>query len=580
MARDPSFPRTRHVALSFSERPEEAKAEGAEATLLPISSAEGEPHAGTPLPKPAQPGAPGVPAKGDLPAAASEDALSTGVHAAAPQPRELPAVVVADISLPDPDDSCRAFDGGVAQVRCASSLEGRAAAGDLAARAASLGEAVLLAGLSRWYALGPIGDGYCNSCELVLSETLRESYGDHFEPFAVLPLLRDPALPASERPFARVKEALRLSEAVSAGKRAVLRARDEARSKRSLEIAVLGQVGALDAASLSLCPHLDGLVFSLPSFDPYDALLPLQAARAALGARPAIALLPRETTPAQARLFAGLATACDCDVLLDAGASGETRAALLAHRTFLNVVRERFRPSQPLPDAELLFSPRCDHWTAGGHAKSSSACLAGLARAQLQPAVRLDLDGGVKAQLLVLAGAAALPVSDAAAARRFVEGGGDALVIGACTVIDDEGRAIEPLFPSVKSGLERVSEGRVYALEDTALLPRALRELGRRPQVTVAGRGRLLLRTYLDVERKLDLHLVNLDLRDAGVAAAQGVQLSIAGSAAGGGRIGYWFAQEREGGRDGERITLNPSGFSVSTILPSVEAYALLAVPR
>ena len=50
--------------------------------------------------------------------------------------------------------------------------------------------------------------------------------------------------------------------------------------------------------------------------------------------------------------------------------------------------------------------------------------------------------------------------------------------------------------------------------------------------------------------------------------------------AAGGARMGYWFAPERDGGKDGERITLNPSGFSVSTILPSVSGYALLAVPR
>jgi hypothetical protein len=58
------------------------------------------------------------------------------------------------------------------------------------------------------------------------------------------------------------------------------------------------------------------------------------------------------------------------------------------------------------------------------------------------------------------------------------------------------------------------------------------------------------------------------------------VQISIAGQAAGGGRAGYWFAPERSGGKDGERITLNPSGFSVSTILPSIDAYSLLAIPR
>jgi hypothetical protein len=181
-----------------------------------------------------------------------------------------------------------------------------------------------------------------------------------------------------------------------------------------------------------------------------------------------------------------------------------------------------------------------------------------------------------------------MPESDAAAARRHVEAGGDLLLAGKAMPVDDEGRLGDPLFPEVKSGLDRVGEGRVYALEDglapqgAEALSRALRELaGRgRSQITVAGRGKLFSRAYLDPERKLDVHLVNLDLRGGAVTAAQGVQLTIAGQAAGGGRSGYWFAPERDGGKDGERITLNPSGFSVSTILPSVDAYALLAVPR
>jgi hypothetical protein len=159
------------------------------------------------------------------------------------------------------------------------------------------------------------------------------------------------------------------------------------------------------------------------------------------------------------------------------------------------------------------------------------------------------------------------------------------LMLGKCTPIDEEGRAGEPLFPEVKSGLDRVGEGRVFALDDAAqeaAIARALRELtGRgRAQVTLAGRGRLLARAYLDSERKLDVHFVNLELQDGAFVPAQGVQVTIAGQAAGGGRAAYWFAPERSGGKDGERITLNPSGFAVSTILPSVEAYALLAVPR
>ena len=539
MAREISFPRTRHIALSAAGQiPEiQAKAEGAEALLWPSASAD--------------------------------------------EVRLLPRVAVVDVSLPASDaDRCAAADGSPVQVRCPCSLEGRQAAGDAAARAANLGEAVLLAGLDRWYRMGPEGAGYCRSCELALVEFLRESYGDHFQPFDALEQIRSSALPAKERPFARQKEALRLLEVIEAGKRAVLRARDEARRSRGLEIAVLGRAGGISAAALELCRHLDGLVFELPSLDPLESLLPLLAARAALGQRPAVAVLPSGATAAQVQLFAALAAACDTDLMLPPDAPEEARATLARHLLFLSLVRERFRPAEPLADAEVLLSPRCDHWTAGAHQRSSAASVAALARAQLQTVVRLDLSGGVRAPLLVIAGGAALTQADAASARRHVEGGGDLLLFGRCATVDEEGRAGDPAFPEVKAALDRLGEGRAQALDDAApeaALDRAIRELsGRaRAQITLAGRGRVFARGYLDPERKLDVHLVNLD-----TAPAQGVQLTIAGQAAGGGRSGYWFAPERDGGKDGERITLNPSGFSVSTILPSIAGYALLAVPR
>jgi len=587
MAREVTFPKTRHVALSGLEQAGEAKSAGSEAILVPIRvAARAMPPAGVPLPPPAEPGAPGVPEEGALPAAAAVPALEAGTGPPAPQVREVPWVVAADVGAPSGDaDRCAALDGTPVPVRCAFSLEGRDAAGALAARAALSGEAVLLEGLDRWYRLGPEGAGYCRSCELALVEYLRESLGDHLEPFDALEALRSSALPLRERPFARQKDLLRLSESVEAAKRAILRSRDEARRNRSVEVAVLGRVGTLTPLALELCRHLDGLVFELPSLDPFAALLPLLAARAALGLRPAVAVLPASATAAQVQLFAALATACDTDLMIADDAPEDARAALAKHRQFLALSRERYRPSAPLFDAEVLLSPRCDHWTTGAHQRATSAAVAALAGVQLQPAVRFDLAGGVRARLLVLAGAAALPAPDAAAARRYVEGGGDVLMLGKCTPIDEEGRAGEPLFPEVKSGLDRVGEGRVFALDDAAqeaAIARALRELtGRgRAQVTLAGRGRLLARAYLDSERKLDVHFVNLELQDGAFAPAQGVQVTIAGQAAGGGRAAYWFAPERSGGKDGERITLNPSGFAVSTILPSVEAYALLAVPR
>ena len=420
-------------------------------------------------------------------------------------------------------------------------------------------------------------------CELALVEALREGYGEHLLAFDPLAAAR--AQPGSRTaPFAGAREALRLAAAVEAGKRAALRARDEARRGRGVEIAVLGRAGTLSAVSLALCRHLDGLVFDLPSLDPEEAAFPLLTARAALGLRPAVGVLPAAATPEQVLLFSSLALACDADVMLPPGASEEAVAALELHRQFQEVVRERFRPTEPLVDLEVLVSPFAEHW-GGIHLATSAACAAALSRAHLLLGARLDLLE-VRAQVLVLAGCSALPAEEAARARRHVASGGDAIVVGRCAIADEEGRPGPPVFPEAKSGLARLSEGRVFGIAADGDPPaqldvqvvRAARELlGRgKAHLGLTGRGRLFARAYLDPERKLDVHLVNLD----GPRPAQGVLLHIAGQAAGAGRTGYWFAPERAAGKDGERISLNPSGFSVSTILPGIAAGALLAVPR
>src|SRR5689334_19444127 len=157
MAREILFPKTRHLALSGPGQAAEAKALGSEAILVPIQDAvRAMPPAGIPLPEPATVGGPGVPAKGDLPAAAATPGLGTGTQPPAPQLREVPWLVAVDISEPSGEgDVCRAPDGSSAGVRCVSSLEGREAAGELAEEAARVGDAVLLDGLDRWYRLSP-----------------------------------------------------------------------------------------------------------------------------------------------------------------------------------------------------------------------------------------------------------------------------------------------------------------------------------------------------------------------------------------------------------------------------------------
>src|SRR5437868_14874150 len=348
MARGPEFPKVRHIAVSAGER-----SAGADAVILPFEVVQPEP------PEPAQ-GAP----EGALPAAAEDPALHAGAQADAPaatgapppppaQPVTVARIVAVDLARARSDEeTCRAPDGSAVHVdgravRCPNSAAGLEHAVAAAAWATHLGEAVLLEGIDRWYRLGTAAAGFCRSCELALIEALRESYGDHFEPFD--PLGPQRAQPDSRTaPFAGARQALRFASTIEAGKRAALRARDEARRGRGVEIAVLGRVGTLSAAALALCRHVDGLVFDLPSLDPEEAVLPLLAARAALGLRPAVGVLPAGATPEQVRLFAALALACDADVTLPTGASPAAQAALAEQRKFEEVVRERFRPSEPL----------------------------------------------------------------------------------------------------------------------------------------------------------------------------------------------------------------------------------------
>ena len=575
MARAP-FPKTRHVALSLGGRTEPASAQpaqaavvgDAEALIIPLEIEEREP----PGPSPAQQPAKGAKVAADAPARALSIDLSIPASAA---------------------ERCADASGAPIDVRCPSSLEGRQHAARRAAAAVALGEAVLLDGLDRAYKLGPDGAGYCGSCGAALVEEMRDSYGHHIQPFDALAGLRPSKepLPIRERPFGGLREAVRLAETVEAAKRTILRTRDEGRQKRQLEIPILGKVSGLGAPALLLAPHLDGLIFPLPSLEPAACLLPLLAARAALGNRPAIALAPASATAAQVRLLAALATACDVDLALEPGSARPAELQLALHRAWLSGMRDRLRPAPALADLAILVAPRADAWSAGLHLATASIAAAAIARLHLQVDAVLTLPVAGRIPL-VIAGCGALSEEVAVAARRHVSEGSDVLLVGRCAIADDEGRPGEKLFPEAKAGLNRIGEGRVWALapdEDPAPGPdleaqiaRAARELlGRgRAALTLSGRGSLLVRCYLDPERKLDVHLVNLDVRDLGAVPAQGLTLHLSGQVAGAGRSGYWFAADREQGTEGERIALNPAGFGVSTVLPRIGASALLTIPR
>src|SRR2546421_12677865 len=102
-------------------------------------------------------------------------------------------------------------------------------------------------------------------------------------------------------------------------------------------------------------------------------------------------------------------------------------------------MRERFRPAAPLADFTLLASPRADAWTSGAHFAAASLAAAALARLHFQFNVALELPQPSRAPLL-LAGVGGLREEEAQAARRHLTEGGDALLVGRASVLDDEGR--------------------------------------------------------------------------------------------------------------------------------------------
>jgi len=594
MASPIQFPKAQHVALSTAEHPVQATADArardqaSEALLFP---------AGAVLPAGAVFSAGAGPAAAEP---AKDAAVSEAPADSAKTPPRLPRMISVDLSLAGTaHETCAGREGARTEaasgtpIRCVSSTEGRGHAGALAALAAAQGEAIAVEGLDRWYRLGPERAGFCRSCELALVEAVRESYGEHVQQWDPLAALR--LAGGRERPFAGLRERQRLGESIDFVKRSVLHARDDARKNRGEELLIFGRIGPLSGLGLLLCRHLDGLIFELPTTQAAQCILPLIAARAALGQRAGSAVPPPSVTATEVTLLGALATACGVDLLLPEGASPEAHAALAQQRRFFGLVRERYRATEPLLDAEILVSPLVDHWTQGGHLRAATLCTAVLSSAHIQVGARLSLEGPAagRPKLWVLAGCEALTLEQAALARRHVESGGDLLLFGRAAAIDDEGRPGEPIFLDAKAGPNRIGEGRLYFIEsegpgkaaagglEQKILRGARELLGRgRTHLTLSGRGQIFARAYLDPERKLDLHLVNLDLREGQLVPSQGALLHIAGQAAGAGRTGYWFAPERDGGRDGERISLNPSGFSVSTVLPSFTSASLLAVPR
>jgi hypothetical protein len=541
-------------------------------------------------------------APGALPeeaARAAADAAATPLVALATEPLPGPLVntALADVAAgraSSPAEACRAADGSIAggggpPRACLSSPRQRARVAEAARAALAAGFAgVCLDRPDAPLALGLLGAGYCPECQRDLGRHLSREYGEHFQPVDYLALAREAIAQASgalsheQLPFGR--DFWRVRHA--ALPRAVLQyardARDAARAAaRPFE--VVAQFEAVGHAQLQAARHLDAAIFPAAAGPGATGLGLARLLRAGMGRRPCALALPPAASPAALARAAAVAATCGVELsgVEPSGQSGRDVAAIrrLARRLQMNDLSPV--QGEPVAECALLFSAEADLWTGGRHRAAVERAADALAALHVQAPVVLRVQDAPAGAALVLADATALSSAEAKECRRRVEGGGALLAFGDPSQVDELGRPGGHFLPSGKPGGVRMGEGTMAVLPalvkdgaaagpDPALLERALAAvIGRgRRAASVAARVQLLVVLHRNAGT-LVAHLVAPDGE-----RAQGATLFLGVSVAGGARRARFVSAD---GQD-VRIPLNPSGNSVSTVLPAFRGYATLSL--
>jgi hypothetical protein len=510
-----------------------------------------------------------------LPAALLEGALA-----------EVPSGLAADA-----EEACRAADGTPAGLggparACLASARHRSRVATAVQGALAGGFAgVLLDRPDASLALGLLGAGFCAECQHDLAHHLLRVYGDHFQPVDYPAIAREAlaqspgAVTFAQLPFGRDFVRMRgaqLERAVAAHARS---GRDAARAAgRPFEVAA--RFEAVGPAQIASCRHLDAAVFPAALAPGATGIGLGRLLRAALGRRPC-ALHPPPGAPASLQLAAAAAAAGIGLFGLDPG-SGEGLGGV---RRLSRHLASRERAPAALPpvvECAVLYSAESDLWSGGRHRRAVELAGEVLASRHVQAPVVFRIGDAPPTAPLVLADAEALSPREADEALRRLEGGGAVLAFGEPGTVDEAGRPAGGFLPSGKPGGVKVGSGTLAALPslaagegagppDPALVDRALAALlgkGRRAAGT-AGRTRLLAVLYRS-DDGLDVHLVPL-----GGERAQGVTLFLGVHVAGGARRARFQAAD---GSD-VRIPMNPSGYSLSTVLPTFDRYGVLRLP-
>jgi hypothetical protein len=516
-------------------------------------------------------------------------------------PAPLLGAALADLAAgraPTPEDACRAADGSPAGLSgppraCLSSTHqrDRVAASAQAALAAGFG-GICLDRPDAPLALGLLGAGFCHDCRTAFDRYLLREYGGHFEALDYLAVAREAVTASSgavtfdQLPFGRDFWRFR-TECLDAAVRDYVRgARDGARLLER-PFAVTAQFEALGPAQLHAARHLDAAVFPGPEVAGVG-IGHFRLLRAAMGRRPVAIAPPGGPAPTPGPLLVRLAAvAATCGVEVSGLEPADAAGAQLAQvrRLARQLARAAGRPpalAAPVAECCVLYSAEADLWTSGRHRLSVARAVETLAALHLQAPVVTRVRDAPPEAALVLPDAVALSALEAKEVLRRLEGGTSVLAFGEPGQVDELGRPAGAFLPGGKAGGVKVGSGTLAELPslapekgspeplDAAALEKALAALlGRaRRAAGVSGRSPLLV-VLQRTGDALDAHLATL-----GPERAQGLTLFLGAHLAGGVRRARFVSSD---GSD-VRIPLNPSGTSLSTVLPSFLGYAVLSL--
>lgn len=540
-------------------------------------------------------------APGALPEEAARSAEASSAEPLVATPAEpLPAPLVnralADVAAgraAPGAEPCRAADGSVAggggpPRACLSSERQHVRVAEAARAALQAGFAgVCLDRPDAPLALGLLGAGFCPECQRDLGRHLAREYGEHFQPLDYLALARAAVAQASgaisfaQLPFGRDFWRVRNEALVRAVRDEARDARDAARlAARPFE--VIAQFEALGPAQLHAARHLDAAIFPALLAAGASGIGLFRLLRGALGRRPC-AIAPTASELPAARIAAVAAT-CGLDLSgvepAGEGASGVGGVRRLARR----LQGHGLAPAQGEPVAEcaVLYSAEADLWTGGRHRAAVERVGEILSALHVQAPVVLRAADAPPAASLVLADAVALSPLEAKDVRRRLEAGGSLLAFGEPAAVDEVGRPGPPFLPSAKARGTKVGDGTLVLLppffpEKRGEKPPDL-ELVEKALAAILGKGRRAAGVAARVPLLVVLHRAGSAVLVHVVGPegdrVQGATLFLGVHVAGGARRARFVSAD---GTD-VRIPMNPSGYSVSTVLPAFRGYAVLSL--